>query len=348
MNFFSYFSKDIGIDLGTANSLIYLKGRGIAISEPSVIATNTKTSQIIAIGTAAKEMLSRTPASITVIRPLVNGVISDFEVTQEMLRHFLQRAGRGGSLLNYRRAVIGIPSNLTEVERKSVEDAVIGAGARHVYLVEEPVAAALGAGLPIEHPVANMVIDIGGGTTEIAVISMGGTVVAKSLKIAGDRFNEEIIKFVREEFKLVIGEPTAEALKIAIGSAVPAEEKLEMGVRGRDLASGLPREINIRNHHIRLALARPLRVIVDAIHEVIEASPPELVGDILKEGIHLSGGGSLLRGIDILIRREIEVPVSIIEDPLTAVARGVGIVIEDFSRYQRVLDNSFQKREITL
>ena len=345
---FSYFSKDVGIDLGTANSLVYLRGRGIAISEPSVIALNTKTNQILAIGREAKEMIGRTPPHVAVIRPLTNGVISDFEVTQEMLRYFFRRIGRHGSFLHYRRAVIGIPSNLTEVERKSVEDAVVGAGARRAYLIEEPIAAALGAGLPIEQPVASMVVDIGGGTTEVAVISMGGTVVAKSLKIAGDRFNDEIIKFIRDEFKLVIGEPTAEDLKIGVGSALPIDEKLEMNVRGRDLTTGLPREIAVRNHHIRLALSRSLASIAGAIQEVIEATPPELVGDILKEGIYVSGGGSLLRGIDALIQREMDVPVNIIEDPLTAVVLGVGVIIEDFNRYQRVLNNPFQQREINL
>ncbi|MBI1960871.1 MAG: rod shape-determining protein, partial [Candidatus Liptonbacteria bacterium] len=275
-------------------------------------------------------------------------VISDFEITQEMLRYFFRRIGRHGSFLHYRRAVIGIPSNLTEVERKSVEDAVIGAGARRAYLIEEPVAAALGAGLPIEQPIASMVIDIGGGTTEIGIISMGGTVMAKSLKIAGDKFNDEIVKFIRDEFKLVIGEPTAEDLKIGVGSAMPIDEKLEMNVRGRDAATGLPREITVRNHHIRLALSRSLASIIEAIQEVIEGAPPELAGDILKEGMHVSGGGSLLRGIHTLIQREIDVPVRIIDDPLTAVARGVGVIIEDFNRYQRVLNNPFQQREINL
>ncbi len=345
---FSYFSKDIGIDLGTANSLVYLRGRGIAISEPSVIAVNTKTGQILAVGGEAKEMIGRTPSHISVIRPLVNGVISDFEITQEMLRYFLQKIGRRGNFLNYRRAVIGIPSNLTEVERKSVEDAVVGAGVNRAYLIEEPVAAALGSGLPIESPVASMVIDIGGGTIEIAIISMGGVVMAKSLKIAGDKFNEEIIKFIHEEFRLIIGEPTAEKLKIACGSAIPVDEKLEMRIRGRDLASGLPREVIIRNHHIRLALARSLRSIIEAVKDVIEVSPPELVGDVLKEGISLSGGGSLLRGIDILIQREIEVPVKVAEDPLTAVARGIGIAIEDMAGHRHIFDNPFQKREIIL
>ena len=288
-----YFSKDIGIDLGTANSLVYVKGRGIVINEPSVAAINNKTGQILAIGEEAKKMLGRSPSHISVIRPLVDGVISDFEITTEILRHYFKKI-RGNRFFGYSRAVIGVPVNLTEVEKKSVEDAVISAGVNKVFLIEEPVAAALGARLPINDPTANMIVDIGGGTTEIAIISLGGTVAAKSLKIAGDKLNSEIIKLVRDEFKLLIGEPTAEELKITIGSAIPLDERLELAVRGRDVSSGLPKEEIVKNHQIRAAISRPLRQMAEAVREIIETAPPELVGDILRRGIYLCGGGGVV------------------------------------------------------
>ncbi|MBI2035825.1 MAG: rod shape-determining protein [Candidatus Liptonbacteria bacterium] len=347
MSFLNYFSKDVGVDLGTANSLIYLNGRGIVVNQPSIAAINAKTSVVLAVGDEAKKMLSRTPPHINVVRPLVNGVISDFEVTQEILKHFLKMAD-SSSFGRYRMAVLGVPSNLTEVERKSVEDAALGAGVGRAYVIEEAVAATLGAGLPIDEPTSNMVVDIGGGTTDIAIISLGGSVVAKSLKIAGDHFNQDIINFVRDEFKLLIGEPTAEEVKIAVGSAIPLDEKLEIAIRGRDLASGLPREIIIKNTHARVALARSLKYIVDAIKEVIEIAPPELVGDIYRNGVHLCGGGSLLRGIDTLIAKELSVKCFIIDEPLTCVARGIGRVIENFDNYKRFLDNPIRPREINL
>ena len=343
----SAFFKDIGIDLGTANSLVYLKGRGVVVNEPSVAAINNKTSQVLAIGEEAKKMLSRTPQHITVIRPLVNGVISNFEMTQEMLRYFLKRVGKD-RLFNYRRAVLGIPGNLTEVERKSVEDAVVGAGVRTVHLIEEPVASALGANLPIHEPTANMVVDIGGGTTEIAIISMGGIVTSRSLKIAGDRMVNDIIQFVRDEFRLAIGEPTAEDIKVLIGSAVPMDGKMELAIRGRDLTTGLPREVVIKNHQVRAALMKSLKSIAESIREVIEIAPPELVGDILKNGIYFSGGGSMLRGIDTLIEKELGVKTAVVPDPLTCVMRGIGVIIEEFDRYRHVLDNPLRPREIKL
>lgn len=343
----SYFSKDVGIDLGTANSLIYLKGRGVVVNQPSVAAINAKTGQLVAIGDEAKKMLSRTPPHINVIRPLVNGVISDFEVTQELLKQ-LFKLSSPANFFNYRLAVIGVPSNLTEVERKSVEDAAIGAGANKAYVIEEAVAATLGAGLPIDQPTSTMVIDIGGGTTNIAIISMGGAVVSKTLKIAGDHFNQDIINFIKEEFKLVIGEPTAEEIKIAVGSALPLDEKLELAIRGRDLASGLPREIVVKNNQIRIALSRSLRYIIEGAKEIIEIAPPELVGDIYKNGIYLCGGGSQLRGLDQLIGRELSVSARLIEDPLTCVARGIGVVVEDFTRHKKFLGSSLQPREINL
>ncbi|MBI2037060.1 MAG: rod shape-determining protein [Candidatus Liptonbacteria bacterium] len=343
----SAFFKDIGIDLGTANSLVYLKGRGVVVQEPSIAAVNNKTGQVLAIGEEAKKMLSRTPQHISVIRPLTNGVISDFEMTQEMLRYFLKRVGKD-RLFSYRRAILGIPGNLTEVERKSVEDAAVGAGVRTVHLIEEPVASAIGANLPIHEPTANMVVDIGGGTTEIAIISMGGIVTSRSLKMAGDRMVGDIMQFVRDEFRLAIGEPTAEDVKVLVGSAVPMDGKMELAIRGRDLASGLPREIVIKNHQVRTALMKSLKSITEAIREVIEVSPPELVGDILKNGIYFSGGGSLLRGIDTLVERELGVKTSVVPDPLTCVMRGIGAIIEEFDRYRHVLDNPLRPREIKL
>lgn len=332
---FNYFKKDIGIDLGTANSLLYIKEKGIVINEPSIAAINNKTGQILAIGDDAKKMLGRTPHHISVIKPLINGVISDFDMTQEMLRHFFKKVN-DNKVFNYFRAVIGIPPNLTEVERKSVEDAVVSAGASRAYLVEEPIAAALGARLPINEAVATMIVDIGGGTTDIAVISMNGVVISRSLKTAGDKFNEDIIRFIREEYKLLIGEPTAEELKIVVGSAVPIEEKLEFPIRGRDMSTGLPKEIVVRNAQIRSAIGRSLKIIIDAIKEIIEKAPPELVGDIYRRGIYICGGGSLLRGIDFLIGKEIFVPITVIDDPLTAVARGAGIIAEDIERYSQL------------
>lgn len=341
----NYFKKDIGIDLGTANSLLYIKERGIVINEPSIAAVNNKTGQIVAIGDEAKKMMGRTPAHISVIKPLVNGVISDFEMAQELLRHFLKRAN-DNKIFSYYRAIIGIPPNLTEVERKSVEDAVISAGASKAFLVEEPIAAALGARLPIQEAAATMIVDIGGGTTDIAVISMNGAVISKSLKIAGDRFNDDIMRFVREEYKLLIGEPTAEEIKKAVGSAIPLDERLELPIRGRDMSTGLPREIIVKNTQIRTAINRSLRAIIDSIKETIEKTPPELVGDILKTGVFLAGGGSLLRGIDLLLEKELTVPVTIIDDPLSAVVRGTGVIAEDIENYSQLFATALRPLDI--
>ncbi|MCL5004365.1 MAG: rod shape-determining protein [Patescibacteria group bacterium] len=347
MNFLNYFTKDIGIDLGTANTLVYVKGEGIIIDEPSIAAVNNKTSQVLAIGEEAKKMLGRAPSHISVIKPLVGGVISDFEMTQEMLRHYFKKI-RNNNLFNYYRVVIGIPPNLTEVERKSVEDAVVLAGASKVFLLEEPVAAAIGARLPINEPVSTMVIDIGGGTSDIAIISMGGVVKAKSLKIAGDKMNSDIIDFVRSEFKLLIGEPTAEELKISVGSAIPLDEKLEMAIRGRDVSTGLPKEVVVKNHHIRTAIGHSLASIIEAAKETIENAPPELVGDILRRGIYICGGGSLLKGIDSLIEDEIGVKTMVIEDPLTCVARGAGIAAEDPETYAQIFNAPLKPFDIEL
>ncbi|MDP3901854.1 MAG: rod shape-determining protein [bacterium] len=346
-NLLSFFGKSIGIDLGTANSLVYVSGRGIVVNEPSIAAVNNKTSQVLAIGEEAKKMLGRTPQHVNIVRPLINGVISDFEMTEEMLRHFLKRLNGSQFLMNYKAAVIGVPTNLTEVERKSVEDAVLGAGVARAYIIEEPLAAALGARLPIDEPTANMIIDIGGGTTEIAIISMGGTVTSKSLKIAGDKLSDDIMRYIRDEFKLAIGEPTAEELKISIGSAVVTNEKLDMLIRGRDLVTGLPKEVQVKDNHIRTAINKSLKQIVEAVKEVVEISPPELTGDILKRGVYLCGGGSMLRGLDKLLSDSLNVETTIVDDPLTCVVRGTGVAVENLDKYAQVLDNPLQPRDIT-
>jgi rod shape-determining protein MreB len=348
MKLFDYFSKNIGIDLGTANSLIYLAGKGMVINEPSIAAINNKTGQIVAIGEEAKKMIGRTPLHITVIRPLINGVISDFEMTQEMLSFLFKKVVGPSNFFNYNKAVIGVPSNLTEVERKSVEDAVIGAGASKVYIVEEPLLAALGAKMPIDEPTSNLIIDIGGGTTEIAVISMGGIVNAKSIKTAGDKLNDDIVRFIRDEFHLAIGEPTAEELKINIGSALPLDQKMDLPIRGRDMATGLPREIVVRDTHIRAAISKSLKIIIDSIKETIETTPPELVGDVLKRGIFICGGGSLLKGIDKLIEKEITVATIIVDDPLTCVARGAGMIAENITKYSYLVNNPLRPKEIKI
>lgn len=347
MKIFQNFNRSIGVDLGTVNTLVYLKGRGLVVNEPTIIAINNKTDQIIAIGNDAKKMLDRTPRHISIVRPISGGVISDFEMAEEIMKFHLKNLDEG--IFNRcGLAVLGVPTNLTEVERKSAEDVLISAGASRVYLVEEPIAAALGARLPIEDPSANMIIDIGGGTTELAIISVGGTVVSDSLKIAGEKFNEDIVKFLKDEFQLAIGEPTAEEIKIKIGSAIPVEEKLEMVVRGRDLGSGLPKEAIIKNSHVRLAVAKSLRVITDAARNLIENAPPELVGDILDKGIHICGGGSLLRGLDRYVEKETTVKANLIEDSQTCVIRGLGIVVEDFAKYEKLLSSQSKPKEISL
>ena len=346
MALFDNVFKDIGIDLGTANSLIYLKNKGIVVNEPSVAAINTKTNHVLGVGDEAKKMLGRVPPHINVVRPLVNGVISDFEMTEEMLRHLLSRP-KARPIMSYR-AIIAIPNNLTEVERKSVEDAAMNAGCSKVYLVESTTAAALGAGLPIMAPTASMIIDIGGGTTDIAVISLGGTVVSRTLKVAGDKFNEDIIRYVRDEFHLAIGEPTAEFAKIAVGSAIPLDERMEVPIRGRDYTSGLPREVGMKNNHVRMAISKSLRQIIDSVHEVIEETPPELAGDVLRGGIVICGGGALLRGLDELLEKETGVTVTVADDPLTCVVRGLGQMVDDFDAHRELLDNPLKPLYINL
>lgn len=341
MSLLHSFKTDIGIDLGTANTLVYMKGEGIIINEPTIIAVNNKTGQTIAIGEEARRMLGRTPSHISVIRPLVNGVISDFLMTQEILKHYIKRVKKD-SLFKYIRAVVAVPTNLTEVERKSVEDAVISSGASNVYLLEEPIAAVLGAGLPIHEPTASMIVDIGGGTSEIAVISMGGVVVSRSLKVAGDKFNDEILRFVKDEFKIAIGEPTAERIKLEVGSAMNTTEKLDMVISGRDLSSGLPREALIKDIQVRVALLPLIKQMVEAIRDIIEKTPPELSGDILREGIYLSGGGSLLRGLGELIEKELSVKTVTVDDPLTCVVRGCGVAAEHIDTYKQVFTSSLK------
>lgn len=336
--FFSYFSKDIGIDLGTANTLVYVRGRGIVVNEPSVVAVNQKTGTIVAIGTEAKRMVGRTPAQIVATRPLIGGVVSDFEVTEEMLKYFIRKVhDRSTAFFARPRVVIGIPSGVTEVEKRAVEDAARNAGAREVYLVEEPMAAAVGVRLPVQEAIGSLIVDIGGGTTDIAVISLGGIVVSKNLKIAGDKFNEDIIRFARDEFKLLLGERTAEDIKIAIGSAHELAEPLEAMMRGRDLVTGLPKEIVVDDVDIRRAMRHSINVLVNAIKATVEETPPELVADIMHRGIVLVGGGSLLRGLDRLISEETHIPVRVAEDSLTAVVRGTGIILEDVDALREVL-----------
>jgi len=344
-NIFGNFSKDIGIDLGTANTLVYVKGRGIVINEPSVVAINKKTGQVLAIGREAKKMVGKTPGHIVATRPLVDGVVSDFEVTEQMLKYFIDKVHAGSFTLFPRpRVVVGIPSEVTEVEKRAVIDATLSAGAREAYLIDEPMAAAIGARLPVQDASGNMVVDIGGGTTDIAVISLGGIVVSRNLRIAGDEMNEDIIRYMRDEFNLLIGEKTAEDAKIAIGSACPQKEKKHMQVRGRDLVTGLPKEVDITDEHVREALSRSIRIIINNIKTAVEETPPELLSDIMQRGIILAGGGSLIRGLDVVIANHTEMPVRMMEDPLTAVVRGTGIVLEDIEALREVLvENQHEK-----
>lgn len=335
---FGMLAKDIGIDLGTANTLVYVRGKGIVMKEPSVVAINERTKKVLAIGEEAKRMVGRTPAHIVAIRPLVDGVISDFEVTEAMLRYFIERAHKERYIPFSRpRVVIGIPYGVTEVERRAVEEGALNAGARQVYLIEEPIAAAIGARLPIHEPSGNMIVDIGGGTTEVAVMSLGGIVASRSLRVAGDELNQDIIQYARDEFSLLLGEKTAEDIKIAIGSASPLPERMSAPMRGRDLVSGLPKEIMVNDEQIRLAIARSVKTIVDSIRATMEETPPELLSDIMERGIVLAGGGALLRGLDKLITDHTQTVVHIADDPLTCVVRGTGVVLEDLDNLREVL-----------
>lgn len=331
-------SQDIGIDLGTAYSLVYLRGQGIVITEPSVVAINRRTNQILAIGNEARRMVGRTPAHIVAIKPLVDGVISDFEITEAMLRHFIERVHRRRFALVPRpRVVVGIPYGVTEVERRAVEEAALNAGARQVFLIEEPLAAAIGAHLPIQDPAGQLIIDIGGGTTEVAIISLGGIVTSRSLRVAGNELTDDIINYAREQHNLLIGETTAEEIKIRIGSAMPLEKPLVAALRGRDLVSGLPKQITVSDQEIRLAMRRSVGQIVEAVKATVEECPPELLADIIERGATLAGGGALLRGLDIMLTQEINTKVNLADDPLTCVVRGAGLVLEELDALRGVL-----------
>lgn len=336
--FYRLFSNDIGIDLGTANTLVYLRGHGIVINEPSVVAVNNKTGQIVAVGVQAKQMIGRTPGHIRAVRPIVDGVISDFEVTEEMLSYLIGKAEKISKKFFRPRVVVGVPSNITSVEIRAVYDAAISAGAREVHIIEEPMSAAIGIRLPVKDPVGSMIIDIGGGTTDIAVISLGGVVRSKNLKIAGDKLNNDIILYMKDEFKLLIGEKTAEAVKIAIGTVAPGDT-MEAEVRGRDLVTGLPREVIVTDTDIRDAIGSSIVELIDGVKEILETTPPEVLSDVMKRGIVLSGGGALLKGLDKLLEGILKIPIYVAEDPLSSVARGAGVVFEDLEFYQEVLVN---------
>ncbi len=331
------FSKDIGIDLGTANTLVYMKGKGIIIREPSVVAVDTKTDKVKCVGQEAKDVIGRTPGSIVTVRPLKDGVIADFDVTTSMLTEFIHKAV-GNSFFSRPRVVICIPSGVTAVERRAVRDAAEQAGAKRVSIIEEPMAAAIGAGLPVADPQGSMVVDIGGGTSEVAVISLGGIVASKSVRVGGDEFDSSIINFIKKKYNLLIGERTAEDIKIQIGSACPLEDgELSMEIKGRNLLNGLPENIVITSDQIRSALEDPLAMVLDAIRITLERTPPELSADIIDQGITLTGGGALLRGLDKLIHDETGMPVQIAENPLDCVAMGTGMVLDNIDKLTDVL-----------
>ncbi len=342
-NFFSNLRKDIAIDLGTATTLVYVKGEGIVITEPSVVAINQKTGQVLAIGKEAKKMVGRTPTHITASRPLIKGVISDFEIAEQMLKYFIESTYKNRVVFPRPRVIVGIPCGLTEVEKKAVRDAAKNAGARKVFLIEQPIAAAIGARLPIQEAGGNFLVDIGGGTADIAVISLGGIVLAKSLKIAGDRLDRDIIDYCQEEYRLLIGTRTAEQVKIKIGSAylgkgnIKGKDKREVPIRGRNLITGLPEEVMVGEGSIKSALEKSVKQIVNTVKDIIEATPPELVADIMARGIFLAGGGSMLKGLNELIAKETKMPVKVIEDPLTTVVRGAGMVLENLDELEDVL-----------
>lgn len=330
------FARDIGIDLGTANTLVHLKGKGIVVREPSVVAINQKTNEILAVGDAAKDMIGRTPGNIVAIRPMKDGVIADFDVTQSMLKYFIKRAMSKG-VFSKPRVVICVPSGVTEVEKRAVEEATLQAGAKEAYLIEEPMAAAIGANLPVEEPYGSMVVDIGGGTSEVAVISLGGIVTSKSLRVAGDELDEAIVHYVKKEYNLMIGERTAEEIKMSIGAAYPRPKEDSIEIRGRDLVTGLPKNISITSTEITEALKEPINAIVDSIKYTLEKTPPELAADIMDRGIMLTGGGALLSGLDRLIKEETGMPVSIAENPLDCVVMGAGKVLDEIETLKKVL-----------
>lgn len=336
----SLVSNDIGIDLGTANTLVYVKGQGVVLCEPSVVAIERGTNRVVAVGEEAKRMLGRTPGNIIAVRPMKDGVIADFEMTEAMLRYFIRRVHKKNSVISPR-VVVAVPSGITEVEKRAVKDSAERAGARSpVYLVEEPIAAAIGVGLPIQEPAGNMIIDIGGGTTEMAVISLAGIVFAKSIRIGGDEFDEAIIQHLKRNYNLMIGERTAEEIKIRIGSAYPLEEEMTMEVKGRDILAGLPKTITVTSEEIREAMSETVASILDAIRIALERTPPEISADLIDRGLILAGGGALLRGLDKIIAEETGLPVRIAEDPLTAVALGTGRYLSDIDLLKRLSVNN--------
>ena len=340
MGLFNYLTgfggRDMAVDLGTANTLVYVRGRGIVLSEPSVVAIDQRTGEVHAVGIEAKRMLGRTPGTIQAIRPLKDGVIADFDVTERMLRYFIQKVHRRTHLAKPR-LVVAVPSGITGVEQSAVKEAGHQAGARRVYIIEEPMAAAIGAGLPVHEPTGNMVVDIGGGTTEVAVISLGGIVTSQSIRIGGDEMDQAIITFGKKEYSLMLGERTAEEIKMAIGSAFPAEDEPHAEIRGRDLVSGLPKTVVISAAEVRKAIEEPVNLVVDAVKNTLDKCPPELAGDVMDRGIALTGGGALLRGLESRIREETGMPVQVADNPLDSVVLGTGKCVEDFETLRQVL-----------
>jgi rod shape-determining protein MreB len=332
----SFIGRDMAVDLGTANTLVYVRGRGVALNEPSVVALNAQTREVLAVGSEAKQMIGRTPDSIIAVRPLKDGVIADFEATEQMLRFFIQRVHRRRYLAKPR-LVVCVPSGITAVEQRAVKEAGYQAGARRVYIIEEPMAAAIGAGLPVHEATGNMIIDVGGGTTEVAVISLGGIVTSQSIRTAGDDLDQAVIAWMKKDYSLMLGDRTAEEIKIAIGSAFPLPHEPEAEIRGRDMVSGLPRNVTISSAEVRQAMEEPLHAIVDAVRSTLDTTPPELAGDIMDRGLVLTGGGALLRGLDDRLRHETGMPVHVAEGPLHSVALGAGRCVEEFEALQQVL-----------
>jgi len=339
--FLGLFSNDMGIDLGTANTLVYVKGQGIVLMEPSVVAVQTNTNNVLAVGEEAKRMLGRTPGSITAIRPLKDGVIADFDITESMLRYFIRKVHNRRALVAPR-VVIAVPSGITEVEKRAVKDSAEQAGARLVYLIEEPMAAAIGVGLPVQEPAANMIIDVGGGTTEVAIISLAGIVTSRSVRVGGDEMDEAIIQYLKRNYNLMVGERTAEDIKIAVGSAYPLKEEMAMEVKGRDLIAGLPKILRITSEEIREALSESISTIVEAIRITLERCPPELSADLVDRGLIMTGGGALLRGFPKLVSEETGLPVHLAEEPLQSVALGTGKVLDELYFLQKLIPSKRQ------
>jgi rod shape-determining protein MreB len=343
-NLTGFGGRDMAVDLGTANTLVYVRGRGIVLSEPSVVAVDSRTGEVHAVGVEAKRMLGRTPGSIQAIRPLKDGVIADFEITEEMLRHFIQRVHQ--NRFAHPRVVVCVPSGVTGVEKRAVEEACLSAGARQAYLIEEPMAAAIGAGLPVAEPTGSMVLDVGGGTSEVAVISLGGIVVSESIRVGGDEMDEAIVSHCKHEHKLLIGQQTAEEVKLEIGSAATPPEEITTEIRGRDMVTGLPKTILLSSDEVRSAMEEPVSQIVGAVKDTLDRTPPELAGDIMDRGIMLAGGGALLQGMDERMRRECQMPAQLTESPLTCVAVGSGRSLEEFEVIHRMNRNSNRRRRL--